>query len=675
MSIDFSTFTSSDLLPFAGDGGVRAPNSNYYWGTWFEISDIFEDGLTLGDTVYTGMRVNANGRIQFGNGLGWQDTYIAATSFSQEIDRDSADVVDRGVWINADTARDSLIVTWNGVSNGRWRGGLNSFQVEIIDRGDADAEVIFRYDDMQSPYYENRPERTNASFFRFDGETVRPPLGYINSTPSTWDNITGNTGVYGVWQFRIEDGELTAEDLVLSSRRLVGTDGNDTLDGWLRADVLQGLDGDDWLDGDSGADTLIGGAGDDTLLGRDDDDQLIGGTGHDLIQGAAGDDAIGAGEGDDTVAGGPGDDTIHAGEGANRISAEDGDDYVTTGSGDDNIDGGDRNDTLNSGDGNDTVEGGHGNDLIYGGNGDNLLLGGDGRDSLYTGDGNDQINGGSGNDYVLAGAGDDTIYAGSGGDTVYAGTGDDIILKDGDAYSYYYYTSELYGMEGDDRIVGGHTRDEILGGDGDDHLRGRDGEDLIAGGSGDDTILGDDRNVVESDVSRDLGDDTIYAGDGDDSVFGGHGNDIIDGNTGNDTLLGGTGDDLLNGGVGDDFLFGGLGDDTLTGGPGADRFMTTSYSADVSCIEDYSADDGDILVLTGTAFSSESMRLVGQRMYDLDGSVAEYESLSLVRIGPSGGIAQTMFTFNNPSQIEQLVMYLPDSPLGTDGEFIDLTLF
>ncbi|OZO45545.1 hypothetical protein CGU37_28910, partial [Pseudomonas fluorescens] len=136
----------------------------------------------------------------------------------------------------------------------------------------------------------------------------------------------------------------------------------------------------------------------------------------------------------------------------------------------------------------------------------------------------------------------------------------------------------------------------------------------------------------------------MYGGDGTDWLFGGAGHDSIDGNEGNDTLLGGNGNDLLNGGVGDDFIFGGLGQDTLTGGPGADRFLISSFRADAATvITDYNAAEGDWLVMPGDQFDPADLRLVGDRMYNLDGSVAEYVSVSLVRIGPAGGIAQTLF--------------------------------
>ena len=75
------------------------------------------------------------------------------------------------------------------------------------------------------------------------------------------------------------------------------------------------------------------------------------------------------------------------------------------------------------------------------------------------------------------------------------------------------YTNRIYGLDGNDYLVGGALAD------------------IIDGGTGNDTLLG---------------------GDGDDVITGGTGNDYIDGNTGNDTLIGGTGNDTFYGSTGND---------------------------------------------------------------------------------------------------------------------------
>lgn len=103
-------------------------------------------------------------------------------------------------------------------------------------------------------------------------------------------------------------------------------------------------------------------------------------------------------------------------------------------------------------------------------------------------------------------------------------------------------------------------------------VRGTGGDDLIDlsaltnraivyGLDGNDTILGTSY------------DDLIFAGSGDDSVQAGAGDDIILGAAGRDSLFGGTGDDTLSGGTEGDLLSGEDGADMLYGGDLPDDFV------------------------------------------------------------------------------------------------------
>jgi Ca2+-binding RTX toxin-like protein len=60
-----------------------------------------------------------------------------------------------------------------------------------------------------------------------------------------------------------------------------GDDGNDTVYGNLGSDGVMGKDGNDSLDGGAGSDTVDGGTGNDTLVGGTGDDSLLGGDGED----------------------------------------------------------------------------------------------------------------------------------------------------------------------------------------------------------------------------------------------------------------------------------------------------------------------------------------------------------------------------------------------------------
>jgi len=80
---------------------------------------------------------------------------------------------------------------------------------------------------------------------------------------------------------------------------LLGTTGNDTVDGTDKSELIIGLKGDD---------ELFGKAGNDWLKGGPDDDQLFGGSGNDILAGGIGNDILDGNEGGDKVFGGAGDD-------------------------------------------------------------------------------------------------------------------------------------------------------------------------------------------------------------------------------------------------------------------------------------------------------------------------------------------------------------------------------
>lgn len=137
----------------------------------------------------------------------------------------------------------------------------------------------------------------------------------------------------------------------------------------------------------------------------------------------------------------------------------------------------------------------------------------------------------------------------------------------------------LNGTDGNDVLKGGDAGDRIDGGAGNDFLRGYGGDDTLEGGAGNDKLKG---------------------GEGDDLLKGGDGNDKLYGEDGNDTLEGGAGNDVLHGGAGDDVLYGGSGADKLRGGAGADTFIfDLSHSGNMDIIQDFNAQEGDRIVLTG----------------------------------------------------------------------------
>jgi len=177
-------------------------------------------------------------------------------------------------------------------------------------------------------------------------------------------------------------GETTIDGTVCT---IVGTPGDDKLDGTTSNDVICGLGGDDVISAGDGNDTIEGGDGNDAIEGAAGNDIIDGGDGNDKVDSGAGDDQIELGQGDDTGNGGPGADKLWGGDGSDSLVLDSGNDWVDAGVGNDNV-------WLGAGD-----------DYALGGPGSDLLFGGDGRDSLIGGDGSDSFNGGSGADVIDGG--------------------------------------------------------------------------------------------------------------------------------------------------------------------------------------------------------------------------------------------------------------------------------
>lgn len=95
---------------------------------------------------------------------------------------------------------------------------------------------------------------------------------------------------------------------------------------------------------------------------------------------------------------------------------------------------------------------------------------------------------------------------------------------------------KLFGLEGDDTLLGGAGDDELSGGKGCDRLRGRDGDDLVDGGKG------NDGPCQFQDLQRNpwaVLASGVYGLEGDDVLLGGPGTDVLRGGPGVDTCEGG----------------------------------------------------------------------------------------------------------------------------------------
>jgi len=134
----------------------------------------------------------------------------------------------------------------------------------------------------------------------------------INSVESFAYQYSGSTALYAPNPYRSSDHDplLIGIDLTETCAgrvpTIVGTPGDDVLDGGNGADVVMGLGGNDVVRGGNGNDVVCGGAG---------NDRVEGGNGTDVLLGGFGDDRLSGGNGTDTLIGGPGTDVLEQGNG------------------------------------------------------------------------------------------------------------------------------------------------------------------------------------------------------------------------------------------------------------------------------------------------------------------------------------------------------------------------
>ena len=365
---------------------------------------------------------------------------------------------------------------------------------------------------------------------------------------------------------------LTDDNFLFAEpQNLVGTPGDDFLEGGAGNDTIAGLEGNDTLNGGDGNDVIDAGPGNDNVDGGAGNDNIFGGldTDWENINGGPGDDLIDIGQGGGDIRGGTGDDTI---TGTNDwyefVRGEEGDDVLIDPDGSGHLAGGPGNDSL---DGNttyqeddtgkgveanldtttwdvyddgttlllpareardpyndtDTLEAGVRE--IIGTNYDDYIRGSDvsdgnfqldgGNDTFIGLGGNDNINPGSGNDYIDGG--DENwnhiSFWDTGRDSAGSPTQGIVFnVSDSDfSYSWMGNSGTAYANENIDNF--GDT-DQVFNIDG---ISGTDFDDVIVGH--------DDHNWIEGGA----GNDQIYGGDvAGDNLIGGPGNDLLDGQGG-----------------------------------------------------------------------------------------------------------------------------------------------
>jgi Ca2+-binding RTX toxin-like protein len=189
--------------------------------------------------------------------------------------------------------------------------------------------------------------------------------------------------------------QQAASDLCMREpATILGTSGDDQLNGTSADDIIVGVAGNDRITGGGGNDLICGGLG---------NDRLEGGTGNDLMDGGAGDDQLAAGPGINVMDGGAGDDTIAGGPGIDAAI------YVKAPA----AVGVDLRRGQATGWGTDRLAG---LETVLGSRFGDVLTGDGGRNRLSGDRGNDRLNGLAGGDLLDGGPDKDVVDGGSGRD-------------------------------------------------------------------------------------------------------------------------------------------------------------------------------------------------------------------------------------------------------------------
>ena len=364
---------------------------------------------------------------------------------------------------------------------------------------------------------------------------------------------------------------------------------------------------------------IIGTAGNDVLQGGPLNDSIQAKDGNDLLYGEGGDDLLNGGNGADEVFGGGGSDTaVFSGLSTDyTVSSSVSSTTVTK------IVGGEvdilrdvefiefSNTTVSvTPSAGITLSGFGGDDIMGGTEFDDQLFGLAGNDSLTGLGGDDYLDGGSGIDTLTGGIGNDTYVIDSVLDAIVelsgSGSGDKVIVR----FDNYVLPAELEYLDLSQGafVATGNAKNNIIrGNDNSNRIDGGLGSDRMEGGRGADTYYVDSSGdvVVETDntpssvgvgplLTLDLGSTIdkvissvstglgqfveqleLVAGAGHISGTGNELDNLLTGNSENNQLTGLGGNDTLNGGDGDDTLNGGSGNDTMDGG---DRLDTVVYS-------------------------------------------------------------------------------------------------
>ncbi|EGF90750.1 rhizobiocin RzcA [Asticcacaulis biprosthecium C19] len=593
---------SSGLTQVIGGGTIQ----NVEGAAWIEGSEYAD---TISDSGYS------YGGFAAAFGMGGDDSLVAGYYTGSLFGNDGNDFLDGRnsqylQVLSGGDGNDTLYCSGNSFGNAHGGDGDDLVYAYRLTYGGAGNDTILLQggyssdamyggdgnDDIQASQWSGASFFGDAGADTLTGNNSDDVLsgGAGNDVLTGGDNLSGTTGdtavfsgVSGDYLFveNSETGFITVTDL-----RPDAPDGVDTIDRTIEA--LQFSNGvfllDVILSGGSLVTDFVGGDGDDTFIGSEANNTAQGRTGNDTFRGNGGNDSLQGDAGADLLNGGSGFDWLYSAGASGSYRVPDYNFSAIT-------------PELDRVTDVDSLSGGAGADFLSAGYGDNVD-GGDGEDYLFI-----SFQGATSgvtfnmnlSSQVVGGG---TIQNVEGATWLEGSDFDDAITDGGSAYNAY---SAVFGMAGNDTLVGSYFTAGMSGGNGDDRIDVTNSSYLskVYGDVGNDTIYasqafvdggdGDDLLVARGQVSAGAGNDTVsldydFVGYwGAQAVHGDDGNDLIDGggqarsslfgDAGNDTLRGTNGDDLLTGGAGNDNLTGNLSSYTGSGDVAVYSGSSTDY--------------------------------------------------------------------------------------------------
>ena len=193
--------------------------------TSIDLSPVFENGLNFFGTTGSSVYVNTNGSISFDYGITtYTPTSITGGStpmiapFWADVDTRSG----QPIYVDLDTVNDVVTFTWSDVGYyDRHTDLLNSFQLQLYDRGGGDFDIVFRYEDINwttgdasdgvgglggSVAHAGYSAGNAADFFEL-------PQSGNQSAVLGLENAIGNTGQQGLWVFEVRNGSVGVGDI------------------------------------------------------------------------------------------------------------------------------------------------------------------------------------------------------------------------------------------------------------------------------------------------------------------------------------------------------------------------------------------------------------------------------------------------------------------------------